>query len=103
MAMRLDGCRALCKAEKLLQPREKLHSALNPKLSMIRRGWGMSERGPSLAEIIGAQLAGVFRAHPPHRASPHVPHVLRSVVVARPCAADDKLVAAYRDLLRMPA
>lgn len=68
----------------------------------------MIERGPSLAEIIGVKLASLFRARPRHRALPPVPaqsvrRTLRSVPVTTPCAADDRLIAAYRNLLRMPA
>lgn len=68
----------------------------------------MIERGPSLVEIIGAKLASLFRARPQRRALPSVlaqpaPRALRSMSAATPCAADDRLIAAYRDLLRMPA
>ncbi|BBE35083.1 hypothetical protein SmB9_27410 [Sphingosinicella microcystinivorans] len=63
----------------------------------------MSGRGPSLAEIIGAKLAGLFRVRPPLCALPPVPCALRCVTVAAPCTIDDRLAAAYRDLLRMPA
>ncbi|MBL8648587.1 MAG: hypothetical protein JNL46_15135 [Sphingosinicella sp.] len=68
----------------------------------------MIERGPSLAEIIGAKLSGLFRASPRRRASPPVlaqpaPRALRFMPATAPCAADDKLIAAYRYLLRMPA
>ncbi len=68
----------------------------------------MTERGPSLAEIIVAKLAGAFRAHPRHRALPPVltqraPRALRSMPAAALCTADERLIAAYRDLLRLPA
>jgi len=68
----------------------------------------MIERGRSLAEIIGVKLAGLFRARPHHRALPPVlaqpaPRALRSMPAVAPCDADDRLIAAYRDLLRMPA
>lgn len=67
----------------------------------------MIERGPSLAEIIGVKLAGLFRARPHHTLPPVLaqpaPRALRSMPAVAPCAADDRLIAAYRDLLRMPA
>jgi hypothetical protein len=68
----------------------------------------MMERGPSLAEIIGAKLAGLFRVRPRQSGLPPVrvepaPRALRSMPAAVPSAADDRLIAAYRDLLRMPA
>ncbi|MFD0850309.1 hypothetical protein [Sphingosinicella xenopeptidilytica] len=68
----------------------------------------MIERGPSLVEIIGVKLASLFRARPRRRAllpvlAQPAPRALHSVPVATPCAADDRLIAAYRDLLRMPA
>lgn len=68
----------------------------------------MIERGPSLVEIIGVKLASLFRARPRRRALPSVPaqpaqRALRSMPAVAPSAADDRLIAAYRDLLRMPA
>jgi hypothetical protein len=65
----------------------------------------MTERGPSLAEIIVAKLAGAFRARAQRRVLPPVlaQPALRAMPAAAPFAADDRLIAAYRDLLRMPA
>lgn len=64
----------------------------------------MTERGPSLAEIIVAKLAGAFHPQTSRRALPPVlvQPALRAMPAPVPCVADDRLIAAYRDLLRMP-
>ncbi|MBB4630601.1 hypothetical protein [Sphingosinicella soli] len=68
----------------------------------------MTERGLSLAEIIGAKLRGMFRARRarhaiPAEAAPAMPRVQRPVAATAICLADDRLISAYRDLLRAPA
>lgn len=67
----------------------------------------MAERGPSLAEIIGAKLTGVFPARRRDRdlavALPVRRRVKKLTVPAVLCVADERLVSAYRDLLRLPA